>query len=390
MEGLFNNLSLGSQPLRSPIENKQQNATMPFQSHRSNYCLYKREDMESPVVKPEGTPNTLDIEELSVKLEILYTDLDAKDEKPVRKYLLHKATRNGIEESVQIGILPNFVSKSKISGTTICYFSQINLTPELFDSFNKKVESDVDYSPPKYEEFIICLICEVENDEGFTLFRPDLDIFCQKIQKLLRDVRVYNHSDEILKDYLKSWYTYSIEYINRCMDLLKDKLAVFLHGALLGKGIVIDEGTKSPSTFVEDITKFIAACSLNSLNIPSAYEKREDSLVVSLDSQYTLHVNSKETNAFCREWAKQLRSGNNPLQIRNLIDQQKLKVVQEFNQLHRLIEAAKLNNYAMYKAYRVLKHSNNSDVLLSLLLQDPSNDENAFEVLRVTQSQLSN
>jgi len=74
------------------------------------------------------------------------------------------------------------------------------------------------------------------------------------------------------------------------------------------------------------------------------------------------------------------------MHLRNLIEQQKFKVIQEFNQLRRLIEQAKLNNYSLYKAYRLLKQSSSSDVLLTMLLQDSSNDAKTTEVLEVIES----
>ena len=43
--------------------------------------------------------------------------------------------------------------------------------------------------------------------------------------------------------------------MNRCIDVVKDKLPVILHTALMGKAIIIVKGSER-KTFVEDITKY--------------------------------------------------------------------------------------------------------------------------------------
>lgn len=63
----------------------------------------------------------------------------------------------------------------------------------------------------------------------------------------------------------------------------------------------------------------------------------------------------------------------------------KLKVIQELNQLKRLVEHAKISNYALYKAYSMLKKNSASDVLLTLILQDKS-DSSIIEVVQVIES----
>jgi len=276
----------------------------------------------------------------------------------------------------------------------------------------------------KTQEYIICFICEVQNDEGFALFKNDMDIFSEKLKKSLIDVKVHNRPVELLKDHLAGWYSYNIDYVNRCIDMLKDKLAIILHTSLIGKPVIIIK-RPSQSTLVEDLTRFVKAAALNSSSSSSQIPQNqrsqeqigksssqvpsiqvtiiEDSsntslktsasssgkLIISVDSQYVLHLNSTETNIFCREWAKELKSaGRDPLLLRKSIEHHKFKVVQELNHLRRLIDQAKMNNYALYKTYRFLRASNNSDVLLSLLIQESANDANGSEVLDVIEKSL--
>ena len=109
-----------------------------------------------------------------------------------------------------------------------------------------------------------------------------------------------------------------------------------------------------------------------------------------MDSSFNFQINSKETNLFCKEWAKDIRrtakeKTPDPFKLRSLIEHYKLKVIQELNQLRRLVEQAKMNNYALYKSYTMLKKNSASDVLLTMILQDKS-DVNTQEVVQVIQA----
>lgn len=57
--------------------------------------------------------------------------------------------------------------------------------------------------------------------------------------------------------------------------------------------------------------------------------------------------------------------------------------MQELNHIHKLINQAKVDHYALYGAYRALKENKNQDVLLVLLLKDGHNDTDTKEVLSV-------
>ena len=155
----------------------------------------------------------------------------------MHKYIVHKANRNLIYSSGQIGILPTFITKTNVSGnsensiflfinnslgTTICYYSLLEV---IFPPVEGSEEST-------RQEYIICLICDVVSDEGFALypqpsfihfitdfssfhirFRNDLVTYCENLQRLLTDVKINNKSSETLKDHLSSWYIYTVKEI---------------------------------------------------------------------------------------------------------------------------------------------------------------------------------
>jgi hypothetical protein len=41
-------------------------------------------------------------------------------------------------------------------------------------------------------------------------FRPDLDLFCEKLRVLLMEVSVQNNNADSLKDHLAGWFTYTV------------------------------------------------------------------------------------------------------------------------------------------------------------------------------------
>lgn len=41
-------------------------------------------------------------------------------------------------------------------------------------------------------------------------FRPDLDLFCVKLKRLLMEVKFHGKDGNELRDNLESWYTYTV------------------------------------------------------------------------------------------------------------------------------------------------------------------------------------
>jgi hypothetical protein len=60
----------------------------------------------------------------------------------------------------------------------------------------------------------------------------------------------------------------------------------------------------------------------------------------------------------------------------------------DLNYLKKIVDQAKLNNYALYKAYTGFLGHPNCDILLNLLLKDVTNDYTTTEVLEVIYEQI--
>jgi hypothetical protein len=243
-----------------------------------------------------------------------------------------------------------------------------------------------------------------------------------------------------------AWYWTCVEYITRCVKLLEGNLDKVIYAILLGKQVVLaapqpvfddlaklllvvsivnlspqaprgageDEGDEpvavaGGSGVDGDGTKLLISCThvqlttftsaavqpqdnadlANSPAIPHAHPLSRNSSLTYIpragdydDVQVTL--NTRETNSFCTSWASQLRSGtSDPFRLRTLLEDLKLKVIQELNFIRKVIDQAKLSNYQLYKSYVVLRANSNCDVLLNLLMKDITNDATTTEVLEV-------
>lgn len=95
-----------------------------------------------------------------------------------------------------------------------------------------------------------------------------------------------------------------------------------------------------------------------------------------------------DTNPFCTAAALELsRHKNDPLLLRNLVEEFKFLIIQELNQQRRLLFRATKNNYALYHVFKLMERNSNADVLLSLLYQGMT-DAHALEVMDVIQKHI--
>lgn len=115
----------------------------------------------------------------------------------------------------------------------------------------------------------------------------------------------------------------------------------------------------------------------------------KDGIRIELNEEFIFHIEggNLQTNSFCVATQKELLSisSRDPLLLRHFIENQKHSVLQEHLQLKKLIEHSKMNNYSLYKAYRMLKTSQNSAVILKLLLSqnEAANNSNTSEAIDV-------
>jgi hypothetical protein len=99
-----------------------------------------------------------------------------------------------------------------------------------------------------------------------------------------------------------------------------------------------------------------------------------------------------ESNDYCREWSATLgKSLFNPFMTRQKIEQRKIKVIKQLNDLKRMVDQARLDNHSLYRTYQILKENKNLNVWMSILRSDgTTNDDSCREVLDVIEERINN
>ena len=91
---------------------------------------------------------------------------------------------------------------------------------------------------------------------------------------------------------------------------------------------------------------------------------------------------------FCKHWSSVILSTvdvnqvGNAVAIRSVVEEFKLKIIQDVNCMKRLVQKASDDYYTLFKALTFLKHTGNVTVLLKLLKDDYARIEEDFPVKR--------
>jgi hypothetical protein len=303
-----------------------------------------------------------DEEQLTIEL----TNLSAEDEAKLtlRKFITHKINTNLIHENGNLGIVPTYVANNKISKTTTCYYSEVEAV----------------FPDKSVQRCILCLLSAIDTD-ALHIFRMDLMKFSRKV----RDLVVRRASKPEIQAYLNNWYSVCIEYPREGLKILLNELDTAIHAALIGKSFVL-----KPHPDNEHVTRLLESLSLTgSLEFIEDENQKYDTDLerVMVDLTSKVHLSTRETNEFCREWADNLREISrevaDPFKIRALIEQRKLSIIQDMNEIKKSVEMARMDHYGMYKAFQQLKKNHNKDVTLVALLREAGDDNETREVLEV-------
>eukprot|EP00118_Oscarella_pearsei_P005472 m.25186 g.25186 ORF g.25186 m.25186 type:complete len:204 (+) comp28757_c0_seq2:590-1201(+) len=106
----------------------------------------------------------------------------------------------------------------------------------------------------------------------------------------------------------------------------------------------------------------------------SKSDSRRTSLVTVGPSSF--YLSSTETNPFCEEWSHKMKTGEDDdvtlksAFLRQVIEQQKLKAIQDVNSLRRFITQSEASHHALYRSFLFLKSCGNAAVLLCYARQE--------------------
>ncbi|KAM6118770.1 LOW QUALITY PROTEIN: protein Njmu-R1 [Phoenicopterus ruber ruber] len=304
----------------------------------------------SPGSAAAETPSSEDF-----SLSLLDTNLPAEAETELRSFIAKRLTKGAFEGMGNVVSVGLSILEYKV-GCYYCRFQQENLLEMA------TLESDVS------SEYVVCFLGGSE--KGLELFRLELDKYMQslKISLDLEQKTLETH----VKPYLRSWFENAICPIQRVVQLFQEKLAL-LHAALSYTPVEVknaDERTE------KDISRFLAAASLQglvqegtmtSLCIAMTEEQHKSMIIDCSGPQPQLH--NAGSNRFCEDWMHAFvngAEGGNP-SFRQILENFKLKAIQDINNLKRFIRQAEMNHYALFKCYMFLKNCGSGDILLKIV-----------------------
>ncbi|NXN93992.1 NJMU protein, partial [Rhinopomastus cyanomelas] len=305
-------------------------------------------------------------------LSLLDTNLTAEAEAELRSFIAKRLTKGALFEGMgNVATVGLSIPEYKV-GCYYCRFQQENLLEMA------ALESDI--SAPEY---VVCFLGGSEKDT----FRLELDKY---IQSLKINLDLEKTLETSVNPYLRSWFENAICPIQTVVQLFQEKLAFLLHAALSYTPVEVknaDERTE------KDISRFLEAASLQglvqegtmtSLCIAMTEEQHKSMIVDCSGPQPQLH--NAGSNRFCEDWMRAFvngAEGGNPFLFRQILENFKLKAIQDINNLKRFIRQAEMNHYALFKCYMFLKNCGSGDILLKIVKVEHAEMPEARNVVTV-------
>uniref|UniRef100_U3JHZ1 Chromosome 17 open reading frame 75 n=1 Tax=Ficedula albicollis TaxID=59894 RepID=U3JHZ1_FICAL len=123
---------------------------------------------------------------------------------------------------------------------------------------------------------------------------------------------------------------------------------------------------------------------MTSLCIAMTEEPHKSMVIDCSGPQPQLH--NAGSNRFCEDWIQAFvngAEGGNPFLFRQILENFKLKAIQDINNLKRFIRQAEMNHYALFKCYLFLKNCGSGDILLKIVKVEHAEMPEARNVVTV-------
>ncbi|EPQ14805.1 hypothetical protein D623_10019659 [Myotis brandtii] len=317
----------------------------------------------------DGSPSGTNAETPSgddFSLSLADTNLPSEVEPELRSFIAKRLSKGAVFEG-----LGNVASvELRIPGYRVgcyyCLFQQEKLLPET--------AMDSEHNP---SEYVVCFLGGSE--KGLELypffehtFRLELDKYIQGLKNNMScEERVLeNH----VKSYLSSWFEDVVCPIQRVVLLFQEQLTFLLHAALSYTPVEVKESDEKTK---RDINRFLSVASLQGLIHEGTMtslcmamtEEQHKSVVIDCSSSQPQFYNAG-SNRFCEDWMQAFLNGaegGNPFLFRQVLENFKLKAIQDTNNLKRFIRQAEMNHYALFKCYMFLKNCGSGDILLKIV-----------------------
>ncbi|NWR66245.1 NJMU protein, partial [Bucorvus abyssinicus] len=302
-------------------------------------------------------------------LSLLDTNLPAEAETELRGFIAKRLTKGALFEGMgNVASVGLSIPEYKV-GCYYCRFQQENILEMA------TMESDI--GAPEY------VVCFLEDT-----FRLELDKYIQSL-KINLDLEQKTLETSV-NPYLRSWFENAICPIQRVVQLFQEKLAFLLHAALSYTPVEVKNADEKTE---KDISRFLAAASLQGLVQEGTMtslciamtEEQHKSVIVDCSGPQPRLCNAG-SNRFCEDWMHAFvngAEGGNPFLFRQILENFKLKAIQDINNLKRFIRQAEMNHYALFKCYLFLKNCGSGDILLKIVKVEHAEMPEARNVVTV-------
>ncbi|XP_026888024.2 protein Njmu-R1 [Electrophorus electricus] len=331
---------------------------------------------ESAAWSQRRTDSTTSQEELS--LTLLDSSLPSEAEPELRCYISRRLSKGAL-----LGGMGNIATvelsiPEQAAGCYCCLLEQ-ERSPE---------QSEADGNG-----WVVCLLGGSE--KGLNLFRIELDKYVQGLRRSLTP-EMQNLESEV-RPYLSLWYEESVMHVHRVVQLVQANVAYLLHAALSQTHVEVvgaDERTRI------DMARFVKAASLQGLVqeepapvqlCRTSSERSHAHLLIDCSASTPTFTNAV-SNRFCDDWIQAFLNAAerfNPFLLRQILENFKLKAIQDMNNLKRFIRQAETSHYALFRCCLFLRGCGNGDVLLRNARAEHSGLAEACAIIRVLQEFLT-
>jgi len=288
------------------------------------------------------------------KLTLLSGNMDAEAEISVRSFLLSR------------------MNQWFIKGETESITTSMEIESKQIQLYSKGIFS-------KQSGFLDYVICFLSSSvAGLELFQNDLDTFSIKLAPHLQKYTDSIDTTHYWKEF-ESWHSTVLSFVKDCLSHFDYDLSTLLCAGFCGDTVIINNSV--PRDMKKKIERFLECCSLSALFRDGSSENKINSStsltdLVSLENptKISIDVNNEgvytvtpsKRSTFCDDCVKQLKVNHSMdyIQIRQMIENFKLKNIQDMNTFRRLLTQAEVDFYACYKTYLFLLTSGNGVVLM--------------------------
>ncbi|MXQ84538.1 hypothetical protein E5288_WYG020679 [Bos mutus] len=340
----------------------------------SHYCLYSYRGSsrlaQQRADSDDGSPGGTNAETPSgddFSLSLVDTNLPSEVEPELRSFIAKRLSKGAVFEGLgNVAAVELRIPGYRV-GCYYCLFQQEKLLPQTASTDSEQ----------KSSEFVVCFLGGSE--KGLELypffehtFRLELDKYIQGLKNNMNCEE--SGGENHIQSYLSSWFADVVCPIQRVVHLFQEKLTFLLHAALSYTPVEVkgsDEKTK------RDIHRFLSVASLQglihegtmtSLCMAMTEEQQKSVIIDCSSSQPQFH--NAGSNRFCEDWMQAFMNGaegGNPFLFRQVLENFKLKAIQDTNNLKRFIRQAEMNHYALFKCYMFLKNCGSGDILLKIV-----------------------